>query len=77
MPEMHWRQDEFTYNACGPFTKKLLCDKAFNITKNPKYDGYQRGLVSMLYKFFDKKTSGKVLKNELMSNKELVMPIKN
>ena len=31
---------------------KLLRDKAFNIAKNPKYDGYQRGLSSMLYKFF-------------------------
>ena len=37
---------------------KVLRDKAFNIAKNPKYDGYQRGLVSMGYKFFDKKTKG-------------------
>ena len=29
--------------------------KPSNIAKNPKYDGYQRGLVSMVYKFFDKK----------------------
>ena len=34
---------------------KVLCDKAFNIAKNPKYDGYLRGLTSMVYKFFDKK----------------------
>ena len=34
---------------------KILRDKAFNITKNSKYDGYQRGLVSMVYNFFDKK----------------------
>ena len=34
----------------------VLRDKAFNIAKNPKYDGYQRGLASMIYKFFDKKT---------------------
>ena len=33
---------------------KFLRDKAFNIAKNPKYDGYQRGLASMVYKFFDK-----------------------
>ena len=33
-------------------------DKAFNIAKNAKYDRYQRGLASMVYKFFDKKTSG-------------------
>ena len=31
---------------------KILHDKAFNVTKNPKYDGYQRGLASMVYKFF-------------------------
>ena len=32
---------------------KVLRDKAFNIAKNPKYDGYQRGLASMVYKPFD------------------------
>ena len=37
---------------------KVLRDKAFNIAKDPKYDGYQRGLASMVYKFFDKKTKG-------------------
>ena len=37
---------------------KVLRDKAFNIAKNPKYDGYQRGLASMAYKFFHKKTKG-------------------
>ena len=37
---------------------KALKKKAFNIAKNPKYDGYQRGLASMVYKFFDKKTKG-------------------
>ena len=35
---------------------KILHDKAFNIAKNPKYDRYQYGLASMVYKFFDKKT---------------------
>ena len=34
---------------------KVLRDEAFKITSDPKYDGYQRGLASMLYKFFDKK----------------------
>ena len=37
---------------------KILRDKAFNIANNPKYDGYQRGLASMVYKFFDKKFAG-------------------
>ena len=39
------------------FSDKVLRDKAFNIAKNPKYDGYQRGLASMVYKFFDKKSA--------------------
>ena len=39
------------------------------LQKNPKYDGYQRGLDSMVYKFFDKKTSGSGTKN--IFNKEL------
>ena len=36
---------------------KILRDKAFNIAKNPKYDGYQRGLASMVYKFFHKNSA--------------------
>ena len=104
MPEMHLRQPQFTYSACGPFTKhkqriqkfketgdtnyiykneldkawfahdaaysdskdltkrtvaeKILKKRAFNIAKDQKYDGYQRGLASMVYKFFDKKSQG-------------------
>ena len=101
MPEMHLRQPQFTYSACGPFTKhkqriqkfketddtnyiykneldkacfahdaaysdstkrtaadKILRNRAFNIAKDPKYDGYQRGLASMVYKFFDTKSKG-------------------
>ena len=37
---------------------KILRDKVFIIAKNPKYDGYQRGLASIVYKFFDKKSAG-------------------
>ena len=37
---------------------KILKNKAFDIAKDPKYDGYQRGLASMVYKFFDSKVSG-------------------
>ena len=54
---------------------KVLRDKAFNIAKNPKYDGYQRGLASMVYKFFDKKTkaSGATLANKsIPQNEQLV-----
>ena len=45
---------------------KFLKDKAYDIASNPEYDGYQRGLASMVYKFFDKKSTGsgfKKLKN--------------
>ena len=44
---------------------KVLKDKAFVIASNPKYDGYQRGLASMVYKFFDKKSKGRGIKNEI------------
>ena len=37
----------------------------------PKYGEYQRGLVRMAYKFFDKKTSGSGIKNENIPNKEV------
>ena len=43
---------------------KVLKDKAFKIASDPKYDGYQRGLASMVYKFFDKKSSGSGTVNE-------------
>ena len=36
---------------------KVLKDKAFKIASNPKYDGYQRGLASIVDKFFDKKSA--------------------
>ena len=117
-PEIHLRQPQFTYSACGPFTKdeqriqkfkrtcdtnyvykneldkacfvhdaayfdskdltkrtvadKILKNKAFDIAKDPKYDGYQRGLASMVYKFFDSKVSGSGAKlipqNESLAN---------
>ena len=37
---------------------KVLRDKAFKIASNLKYDSYQKGLASMVYKSFDKKSSG-------------------
>ena len=51
--------------------EKVLRDKAFNIAKNSKHDGYQRELASMIYKLLKKKTSGGTVKNEITSNKEL------
>ena len=110
MPEIHFKQPQFVYSACRPFTKnkeriqkiketgdtsyiykneldkacfqhdmaygdfkdltkrtaadKVLRDKAFKIASDQKYDGYQRGLASMVYKFFDKKSSGGSIVNK-------------
>ena len=118
MPEMHLRQPQFVYSACGPFTrhkerikefkrtgdtryiyrneldkacfqhdsaytnyKDLINrteadkNKAYNIASNPEYDGYQRGVASMVYKFFDKKSLGsgfKKLKNTTKSSSSIL-----
>ena len=50
---------------------KILGDKALNIAKNPKYDGHQRGLASMVYKCFDKKATGKDVNIPLDFNEQL------
>ena len=52
-------------------SEKILRGKAFDISKNVKYDGYQRGLAFMVYEFFDKIASGGKIKNENASNKKL------
>ena len=49
-----------------------MSNRTFNIAKNTKYDGYQRSIGSMVYRFFDTKTSSGAIKNENISNKELV-----
>ena len=58
----------------------MLKDKALNIAKNPKYDDYQRGLASIVNKFFDKKSallpdksvsSSGVVNNEIKQNLQL------
>ena len=43
---------------------KVLREKTFKIVSDPKYNGYQRGLASMIYKIFDKKSSGSGIANE-------------
>ena len=54
------------------FSDKVLREKAFNIAKNPKYDGYQRELASMVYTFFDKKSKGSgAANNEIKKNLQL------
>ena len=60
-------QRYIAYGDCKDLTRrtaadKVFRDKTFNIAKNPKYDGYQRGLASMVYKFCDKNTVGDALK---------------
>ena len=52
-------------------SENVLRDKAFEIASNSKYDGYQRGLASMVYKFFDKKTKGTDIENEIQENQQL------
>ena len=56
-------QHDMAYGEYKSLARRtVLRNKAFNIAKNPKYDGYQRGLASMVYKFFDRKTSGSGIK---------------
>ena len=50
---------------------KVLRDKTFDIAKNPKYDGYQKGLASMVYRFFGKNAVVGAVKHETIQNKEL------
>ena len=68
-------QHDMTYGDFKDLTRrtasdKIFHDKAFNIAKNPKYDGYQRRIVSIVYKYFVKKTFGTGIKNENLSNKD-------
>ena len=53
------------------FSEKVLRDKAFNIAKSSKYDGYQRGLTSVVYQFFDKKFKGSGVTIEATHNEQL------
>ena len=110
MPQLHLKQPEFIYSACGSFTKhreriqkfrgkvnlkhlyrneldkacfaydaaysdskdiakrtisdKIFKDRAYEIARNRKYDGYQKALASIAYTFFDKKTGSGVSVNE-------------
>ena len=58
---------------------KVLRDKAFNVAKNPKYDGYQLGIASLVYKFLIKsranKFAGSGVKSEIMPYQELAKEI--
>ena len=55
-------EHDMGYDKSKDLTKRTQSDKvsrnkAFKIASDPKYDGYQRGLASMVYKFFDKKSA--------------------
>ena len=69
-PDKAYFQDDMAYGKSKDLAKrtqsdKVLRDKTFIIASNPKYDGgYQRGLASMVYKFFDKKSKGSGITNE-------------
>ena len=76
--ELHkaYFQHDMAYGDFKDLTKrtdsdKASRDKAFNIAKNPKYDGYQWGLAPMVYKFFDKKWKESGFNISLESNQEL------
>ena len=50
---------------------KFLLAGDFEIANDPKYDGYQRGLASIVYKFFDRKSKGNGIKNEIKQKQQL------
>ena len=65
--------EDFKDLARRTASAKVLRNKAFNIAKNPKYDGYQRGMAFMVYTFFDKKSSSGsgITNNEIKQNLQL------
>ena len=62
-------QHDKAYGDCKDLERRIasdknLTDKSFNIAKNPKYDGYQGRLASMVCIFFDKTSTGSGIANE-------------
>ena len=49
-------------------------DRAYELARNRNYDGYQRALASMVYKFFDKKAASGIKVNKQLT-KELHNPV--
>ena len=71
-----WFQHDMAYGDFKDFARrtasdKVLIDKAFNIAKNPTYDEYQRGLASVVYNFFDKKSKGSGSNTDMTPGKQL------
>ena len=52
---------------------KFLRDKAYDIPNNPEYDGYQRGLTSMVDKFFDKSSIGSGIKKDTTKSSSSIL----
>ena len=52
---------------------KVLRDKAYDIASNPEYNGYQRGLASMIYKIFDKKSMGSGIAKDMTKLSSLIL----
>ena len=65
---------DFKHLARRIASDKILRDKAFNIAKNPKYNGYQIVLASMVYKFFDEKSA--LLTDKSVSGSSVNIPLK-
>ena len=63
-------QHDMAYGDFIDLTRRTASDKAFNIAKNWKYDGFQFELIPVVYELFDNKMSGSGIKNENISNKE-------
>ena len=73
-------QHDMTYNKFKDLEKKtqsdiVLKNKALKIASNPKYNSYERGLASVVYNFFDKKSKGSGLKENKQLVNELHKPI--
>ena len=69
---LHMAYGDFKDLARRTASDKALREKAFNIAKNPKYDGYQRGITSMVYKYFGKKSAqGSGFKSAIKQNEQL------
>ena len=62
--------EDFEDLARRTASNKVLRDKAFKIERNSKNDGYQRGLASMVYKVFDKQSTGSSIKKEIKQNQQ-------
>ena len=73
-------QHDMAYNKYKDLEKRtqsdiVLKNKAFKIAINPRYNGYERGLASMVFNFFDKKSKGSGLKENQQLAHELHEPI--